>query len=72
MKELELVFFVDPDGVEVLVEVDRRARGFTGFLESALEMNERKQRLSFSAAELGRGRQLIAERLASLIERLSG
>jgi sporulation-control protein len=68
VKELELVFFVKPDGVELIVEVDRRARGFGGLLEAALEMDERKQRVSFSASELSGGRQYIADQLGGIIE----
>lgn len=68
VKELELVFFLKPESVEVLVEVDRRARGFGGLLEAAFEMDERKQRVSFSSAQLTRGQQDIADQLSSIIE----
>jgi sporulation-control protein len=69
IKELELVFFVEPDGVEVIVEVDRRARGLVGLFEQALEMDERKQYARFSKQELGSGSRHIAEQLTRIIER---
>ncbi|PYI53812.1 sporulation protein [Paenibacillus flagellatus] len=69
MTELELVFFPRPGGLDVLVEVDRRARGLTGFLEQAFDMDERKQVLRLGAAELNGGPDAIAHLLAETIER---
>lgn len=71
IKELELVFFVEPDSVDVIVEVDRRARGLSGFFEQALDMDERKQLARFSRHDLGIGSRHIADRIASIIERHS-
>jgi len=68
VKELELVFSVEPEGVEVIVEVDRRARGLVGLFEQALELDERKQRARFSRQELRMGSRHIAEQLARIIE----
>jgi sporulation-control protein spo0M len=45
VEELELVFKMGPDALDVLVELDRRARSLGGFLESAMELNERCDRL---------------------------
>jgi len=72
VKELELVCFVNPHGVEVIVEVDRRARGLAGVFAEALDLNERKQRLNFSREALAGGPRHIAEQIASVIERLAG
>ncbi|HLM46391.1 MAG TPA: sporulation protein [Myxococcaceae bacterium] len=69
VKELELVFFIEPEGVEVIVEVDRRARGLTGLFEQALALDERKQRARFSKQELRMGSRHIAEQLSHIIER---
>jgi sporulation-control protein len=71
VEELELVFFVKPEGVEVIVEVDRRARGLGGLLEAALGMDERTQRVFFSAAQLNGGRKALEGRLSSIIEQHS-
>lgn len=45
LDELELVFFPQPDGVEVLMEVDRKARGFVGLLAEAMDLDESLVRL---------------------------
>lgn len=71
IKELELVFFVEPGSVDVIVEVDRRARGLSGFFEQALDMDERQQLARFSQQELERGPRHIADRISSIIERHS-
>lgn len=53
LDELELIFFpISNDSVEVLVQVDRRARGLGGFLAEALEMDETNLRLTISASDL--------------------
>lgn len=67
LDELELVFFPNAHGVDVLIEVDRRARGLFGFLEEAMELDERKQVLRFSSADLARGPAAIASELDRLI-----
>jgi len=67
LEELELVFFLRPTGVDVWLEIDRRARGLLGMLESALELDERMQRLSFDEAEL-RDPRTVAHRLRSAID----
>ncbi|HEX8698837.1 MAG TPA: sporulation protein [Myxococcaceae bacterium] len=71
VKELELVFSVRPDGVEVIVEVDRRARSLGGLLAAALDMDESKERVFFSTSELS-SRQHLSEQLASIIQAHSG
>lgn len=40
LDELEVVFQPNHDGLRVIVEVDRRARGFSSFLEEAFDMDE--------------------------------
>ncbi|HEX8702810.1 MAG TPA: sporulation protein, partial [Myxococcaceae bacterium] len=40
IRELELIFFLKPQGIEVLVEVDRRGRGLGGLVQRALDMDE--------------------------------
>jgi sporulation-control protein len=72
VKELELVCFVNPHGVEVIVEVDRRAKGLQGLFEAALDLDERKQRLNLSREVLAGGPQRIADQIASVIQRLAG
>ncbi|HEY1014488.1 MAG TPA: sporulation protein [Herpetosiphonaceae bacterium] len=45
IEEIELVFSPGPHELEILLEVDRRGRGFGGWLESVTETNERYMRL---------------------------
>lgn len=72
VRELELVFFPSPTGVEVLVEVDRRGRGLGGLLARAMDMDERRHRLNFTSEELGRGRDYLIQQLSSTLARLAG
>jgi len=69
MSELELVFFPYADGVDVLVEVDRRARGLAGLFEQAFDLDERKQVLRLGRSELRAGPNAIAHMLADIIDR---
>ena len=67
VEELELVFKLSgDDALDVLVELDRRAGGLGGLLESALEMNERRSRLSVTRADAERG--AVEGMLARLID----
>lgn len=45
IEEIELVFTPGPHELDILLEVDRRGRGFSGWLASATETNERHLRL---------------------------
>jgi sporulation-control protein len=69
IEELELVMQLEPEGVHVLVEVDRRGRGLSGWLESAFDMDERHAWLSLSREELSYGPDHIADALEELIDR---
>lgn len=42
LDELEVVFLPQADGVKVIMEIDRRARGLSGFLAEAMDMDETK------------------------------
>lgn len=68
VEELELVMTLEHDGIDVLVEIDRKARGLTGLFEQALDMDERHARLYFSASELEQGPAAIARELEALIQ----
>lgn len=72
LDELEAVFYPADDGVEVLLEVDRRARGFMGFLEEALEADERRLLLRFTRSELQRGTVYLAGKLDEAIRHHAG
>jgi sporulation-control protein len=68
LDELELVFFPDSYGsVEVIMQVDRRARGLGGFLAEALEMDETNVRVTVSHSDIPNMQQIIS----SVIQRYS-
>ncbi|MGM3042126.1 sporulation control protein Spo0M, partial [Bacillus cereus group sp. BC46] len=52
LDELELIFLLDEDGLEIIFEVDRRARGFRGWLEEMYNDGEQLVRVRFSQSEL--------------------
>ncbi len=70
VEELELVFKQRAGELEVLVELDRRARSLGGFLETAMEMNERFDVLRVTQADV-EGRT-VDDKLARLIDRHAG
>ncbi|TMU86866.1 sporulation protein [Bacillus sp. BHET2] len=53
LDELEVMFLNQSEGqVEVLLEVDRRARGLSGFLAEALEMDESMLKMTIRTTDL--------------------
>jgi sporulation-control protein len=71
IRELELMFFLKPEGLEVMVEVDRRGRGLGGLMQRALDMDDRWHRLRFSHEELSRGRDSLAQQLSTTLSQLA-
>ncbi|MDY7226736.1 sporulation protein [Hyalangium rubrum] len=71
VRELELIFFLEPHRVEVLVEVDRKGSGVGGLLARAFDMDERKNFIRFSQEELERGREYIGKQLTAVIAQLA-
>jgi sporulation-control protein len=61
LDELEVVFHLHPNELQVLLEIDRKARGFGGFLQEAFDMDERYARISVTPAYLQRPQELAAE-----------
>lgn len=60
LDEIEVIFSLHHDGLEVFLEIDRKARGFGGFLQEAFDMNDRYARLSVTPAYLQRPQELAA------------
>ena len=54
LDELEVVFSFNSDELEVLLELDKRARGFGGFLSEAFDMDERYVHFQVTPAYLNR------------------
>lgn len=63
--EIEIICFPDGNHLEVLMEVDRKARGFTGFLAEALDRDEVNVRFNVSEANL----HSLTEEIHNLIDR---
>ncbi|WP_421617648.1 sporulation protein [Brevibacillus sp. TJ4] len=67
IEELEAIFFLGADGLEILLEVDKRARGFLGVLEEAFNLDERYVRFRLDNADLSRSTSEIAHHIERLI-----
>ncbi|WP_186575852.1 sporulation protein [Aquibacillus kalidii] len=71
LDELEVFFFVKEESVELLLQVDRRAKGLGGLFAEALDMDERYVRLSFAKSEIDMGANYIASQLNDTIRKFS-
>ncbi|NQX59854.1 sporulation protein [Paenibacillus qinlingensis] len=70
VEELELVFYPDKNGVKILLEFDRKARGFKGLLAEMLDMDESHHRYYFSAGELEEGVESVADQFRGIFDQL--
>ncbi|CAN7398633.1 sporulation protein [Paenibacillus sp. LjRoot153] len=68
VEELELVFYPDENGVEVLLEFDRRTRGFSGLLSDMLDTDESHHRYYFSCEELEEGTESVADQFRGIFD----
>lgn len=68
IQELELMMNLENEGIHVLVEVDRRARGLRGLFEQAFDLDERRVRLYFDKADIAQGTKHIAQQIERVIE----
>lgn len=71
LDELEIVFFPSDNGVELFMEVDRRANGLGGLLAEALDADESHVRTQLTNDDLDQGESTIAAKLEQVIERFS-
>nr|WP_259463493.1 sporulation protein [Geobacillus stearothermophilus] len=67
LDELEAIFFVSEHGVEAILEIDRKARGFAGLLSEALDMDETLVRFTYGPSDVAS----LAQWLANAISRYS-
>ncbi|UII54471.1 sporulation protein [Cytobacillus spongiae] len=68
LDEIELVFYpISENQTEILMQVDRRARGLGSFLAEALEMDESYVRLNVSSSDI----PSLKEKFYSVIQRYS-
>lgn len=72
LDELELIFLNNrPDGVDLLLQIDRKATGFMSMLAESMDADESFVRLSLNANELNAGYSRIADILDSVISKYS-
>lgn len=71
LDELEIVFFPKSDGLDIVIEVDRRAKGLGGLLSEALDTDESLVRTHLTNQELAQGEIHVAKKLEQLIEQFS-
>lgn len=69
LEELEVIFYLREDSVEVLLELDKRARGFLSAFEEAFNLDERYVRFRLHAEELHRPTGDIATAIEQLIRK---
>ena len=52
LDEVEVVFFPRGEQLEIIFEIDRKAKGIMGFFKEALDLDESNARLVVSAADV--------------------
>lgn len=67
LDEIELIFFLEPRGVRIMMEIDRKARGLVSFLAESLDLDESKVSVFLTFDEIGQGVPAIAARLHNVI-----
>ncbi|MGP0584496.1 sporulation protein [Paenibacillus timonensis] len=67
LDELEILFFPRGESLELVLQIDRRARGLSGLFAEAMELDERFVRVPLSKEELQRGPQAVASLLENVI-----
>lgn len=68
LDELEVIFVLHDNHLDVMLEVDRRARGIGGLLAEALEMDESIAKVTLSNQELNGPLDIVARKLQQRID----
>ncbi|MGI8314220.1 sporulation protein [Halobacillus mangrovi] len=68
LDELEVIFFLQENHVDVMLEVDRRARGLGGLFAEALEMDESRAKVTFTNHELNGPLDSVVRKLQRKID----
>ena len=69
IRELELIMYLESDRLTVLVEVDRKGKGLSGWLERSFDMDERQSRLILEHNDLKKGPAYVADIFEDLLKR---
>lgn len=67
LDELEIFFTPYEQGIELLLQIDRKARGLSGWLAEAMDADEHFVKVNFSSRDIEQGPQFIASELQRLI-----
>lgn len=65
VEEIELIFHLHANGLDVLLEVDKRRRGLSGLLADAYDLNERWTRVQLPLPQIDQ--QTLVQQLANAI-----
>ncbi|MBD2872900.1 sporulation protein [Paenibacillus arenilitoris] len=69
LDELEVMFYPSDRELELVLQIDRRARGLASFFAEAMDMDESFVRVRFSNDQLAAGPNAIAQQLSDIIAR---
>ncbi|MCK6074575.1 sporulation protein [Paenibacillus silvae] len=69
LDELEVLFYPMDDSLELLLQIDRRARGLSGMLSEAMGTDETYVRLHLYERHLERGAHSVAQGLEEIISK---
>ncbi|MBB3112682.1 sporulation-control protein [Paenibacillus phyllosphaerae] len=69
LDELEVIFYNRGSELEIVLQIDRRARGLASLFAEAMDMDESFVRLRFTNGELAAGPHAIARQLENVIAR---
>ncbi|MED2974780.1 sporulation protein [Fictibacillus sp. B-59209] len=70
LDELEAVFLSDGSSLEIILEIDKKARGLFGMLEEAMDMDEKHVRLAFTEREL-QDTSILSSKITAAIQRFA-
>jgi sporulation-control protein len=71
LDELEAMFFIKENQIEIVLQVDRRAKGLGGLFAEALEMDENYVKVLFDNDDIERGAVFLAEQLKRVMKQYS-
>ncbi|URN95880.1 MAG: sporulation protein [Candidatus Pristimantibacillus lignocellulolyticus] len=69
LDELEIIFYPDDNGVDLLLQIDRKARGLAGLFSEALDTDESFVRMRFNRNQLAYGANSVAGLLSDTIRK---
>ncbi|WP_062238226.1 sporulation protein [Fictibacillus sp. FJAT-27399] len=70
LDELEAVFLSDGSSLEIILEIDKKARGLFGMLEEVMDMDEKHVRLAFTEREL-QDTSILSSKITAAIQRFA-